>query len=249
MTLRGVILLLFGVCLPTRLIVKDGSKHFVQNFLFAKSELRALENINLSLEAGFTCFVGPSGSGKSTLAKCVCSLEPLSRGLIEYSEHAVSCYLGLQHRITYEPNKYVEEYVCQISELAPIVQVIGNVFDVSSWNGTQIASLLESQRCLFTIYHELLKACKDTPADSGIIVVLDEYLDKLVPSVRTVVIQKLKSACVASDSKMMVIVITHSEGVMMSCNCTTVALKAGRVFSMSRDPRKLVRPAQLQLMQ
>ncbi|CCH47620.1 ABC transporter ATP-binding protein [Pseudodesulfovibrio piezophilus] len=56
-------------------------------------ELRAVDNINLSVEKGKTLgLVGESGCGKSTLAKCIMGLEKLTAGEIRFEDKTINSW-------------------------------------------------------------------------------------------------------------------------------------------------------------
>ena len=69
---------------PTILTANNLVKTYTQSsgrFGFGSTQIRALDDVSLSLKAGTTlAVVGESGSGKSTLARCLLQLHPFDSG-------------------------------------------------------------------------------------------------------------------------------------------------------------------------
>jgi len=51
---------------------------------------RALEDVSLSLQPGWTAIVGPNGAGKSTLLRALCGLQTLSQGEVQLNGKALA---------------------------------------------------------------------------------------------------------------------------------------------------------------
>lgn len=197
----------------------------------------------------------------------------------------ISCYLGLQYREKFHSNNdYCHQYfnLSLISQLTPLKDAY-RLLDMESIDrNTKIASLLESKRILFNIFLEIQHSfvtmlnlpsmtCNVTfdnfsnndyvspSLNVMIIVILDEYLDKLASSIRITVFKKLRSlfSSVSTDVgpagvrnyEWTGIAITHSKGVLNDCNSRTAIMNKGRLYDIKADNRKLSFPAQLKLIE
>lgn len=94
--------------------IKNVTKHFpVQGKGFKKEQLRAVQNVSLSIEEGHTlALVGESGCGKTTLARLLMKLHPLTDGKIyvdgkdideEKSKQEMSAYRSKIQMIFQDP--------------------------------------------------------------------------------------------------------------------------------------------------
>lgn len=104
-----------------------------------------------------------------------------------------------------------------------------------------MSNLLESQRKIFEIYYKLVHI--QTPCDCPLLV-LDEYLDKDLPSIKNKLVKVLRQLCEHPDINLTVLVITHSRSVMNQFSDHVIALNNAYVFSEGK-PDKIVLPAQL----
>lgn len=69
-------------------------------FGFGNSQIRALDNVSISLVAGSTlAVVGESGSGKSTLARCLLQLQPLDSGEVRFQGRDLATLSGADLRM------------------------------------------------------------------------------------------------------------------------------------------------------
>ena len=68
-------------------------------FGFGSSQIKALDNVSLSLKQGATlAVVGESGSGKSTLARCLLQLQPLDAGEVQFEGRELGRLTGTELR-------------------------------------------------------------------------------------------------------------------------------------------------------
>jgi putative ABC transport system ATP-binding protein len=73
--------------LPATAIAAAGAIDAVKVYGKDDSEVRALDGVTVSFEAGrFTAIMGPSGSGKSTLMHCLAGLDSLTGGSVYVGE-------------------------------------------------------------------------------------------------------------------------------------------------------------------
>lgn len=69
-------------------------------FGFASKQVKALDDVSISLRAGSTlAVVGESGSGKSTLARCLLQLQPLDSGDVLFQGHNLAELSGNELRL------------------------------------------------------------------------------------------------------------------------------------------------------
>ena len=72
-------------------MTKFESNNIVKSFSHDGYEVKALDGINLKVEAGdFVCLVGPSGCGKSTFLRIAAGLETPDKGEIKFDGKAVT---------------------------------------------------------------------------------------------------------------------------------------------------------------
>lgn len=75
-----------------------------QSYRETGRKLQALENLNLTVEAGqFVTIIGPSGCGKSTLLQCITGLQQSDTGTIAIDGQITSRRLG---RVAYMPQEH-----------------------------------------------------------------------------------------------------------------------------------------------
>ena len=72
-------------------MTKFEAKNIVKNFRHEDYTLRALDGINLKVEAGdFVCLVGPSGCGKSTFLRIAAGLDTPDEGEIKFDGKTIT---------------------------------------------------------------------------------------------------------------------------------------------------------------
>ncbi len=137
---------------------------------------------------------------------------------------------------------------------------IYNDLGIHDFVDMQVSQLLESQRHSFNIFLALQKACLNHPQTSSIsandglsaLLVLDEYLDRLVPSVRRNLICRLKSLVRTVPEfpiEISVVVITHSRGVLTDYDAACVVMHNGRIFHTTNESKNVRLPFQLRLIE
>ena len=199
----------------------------------------ALRNVSAVFPPGLTALCGPSGSGKSTLSKIVLGRLPCDAGVIVAAgdDAAPRCNVYVDHlfHLSYDASKPVATYL-------PVPAPDGDpawacVADVLGLPGDRaVNALLESQRKLFEVALALRRSGFD--ATSSALVVLDEYLDKDVPAVRDLVLDKLRALCARPPHEMrfQALVVTHSKAVAGRCD-HIVVLKKGSVYNQGEAQR------------
>jgi ABC-type glutathione transport system ATPase component len=192
-----------------------------------------------------TSLVGPSGSGKSTLAKSVIGLES-SQGEIHRVSPSVS-YSFVDHlfRSSYNADNTVEKLITDSvrNTVAPSdskmrFQRLLDAFNILY--ATPVSSLLESQRKTFEIILSLSRTEQPPPY----LIVLDEYLDKDIKSVRNQVYKNLLVLCADDEIQLQVLLITHSKSTQLECSDYTVVMHDGRVYA-EGPPSKVQTPSQM----
>lgn len=89
-----------------------------------------------------------------------------------------------------------------------------------------IQNLLVSHRITFEIILAILRITSLPPY----VIVLDEYLDKELLSVRNKVIYNLKELCLDTIMQLQIFVITHSKSVLLDNTDYAVVLYKGRIY-------------------
>lgn len=197
----------------------------------------ALNDVTVDFADGITAFCGSSGSGKSTLAKVVHGLYDRKDfvGDIVISEDSLqptpTVYLDPFAYLTYDSTKSVGYYI-KTGDVAMqndclFHEKIYNSFGVAG--DTVINNLLESQRMFFEVTLLFSRLQERRDQTSGLLI-LDEYLDKVVPSVRNVFMTKIRELVNNEEMSFQVIIVTHSKAVCNICD-TVIALKNGMVYS------------------
>ena len=218
--------------------VKSVSKVFLKERWFQPpTRIVAINEVTVDFADGITAFCGSSGSGKSTLAKIVHGLYDRKEytGEILVSDSSLSpiptVYLDPFAYLTYDSTKSVDYYLKTGEVVAPngrfFYQKIYASFDIPT--GTVINNLLESQRMLFEVILLFSRLQERSEETSGLLI-LDEYLDKVVPSVRSIFLLKIKELCKNEDLNFQVIIVTHSKAVCHICD-SVIALKNGMIYS------------------
>lgn len=221
----------------------------------------ALNNISLTLDDGAVySIVGPSGSGKSTLAKCLVGKEKYDYGEIHNNgKIIVSAYLDHLFSQTYDEsltinqsfqllNKYSKDYenISSYKDLMSIIELPLN---------EQISNLLESQRKIFELFYAILQSeiaqltaiSNNKNSINSYIVILDEYIDKDVASVRSNFFRVLKLLSNHSKFQLQVIIITHSKAVFHNFSDKVIVLNNGKLYFQG-NPKNAFLPNQLQML-
>lgn len=232
--------------------VKGLSKTFVRKRWFqAPKDVYALRDVTVDFADGITAFCGSSGSGKSTLAKVVHGQYPIEdyQGNVVVVDETVlkipTAYLDPFFYLTYDATKTVGNYLKNDDTQSVIYKEIYSLFEVPV--ATVINNLFESQRKFFEILLLFSRMGGLETDDSGLLI-LDEYLDKDMSSVRSVFFSKIRQLCNMENIKFQVIIVTHSNAVCNSCD-TVIALKNGFVYSYG-PPNKIMKflPAEFVLL-
>jgi ABC-type dipeptide/oligopeptide/nickel transport system ATPase subunit len=226
-------------------------KSFQKTSWLKKTEVVALRNVTAIFPVGITALCGPSGSGKSTLSKIITGQYPPDKGELRHVGYSspVTVYLDPLYYLSYDASKSV----CSFFETGddnfnkPAFQSVTNILSIP--NEKTVNSLLESQRKSFEIllaFHragifntrskqELIEGERGVDyvvsEPPGGVLVVDEYLDKDLTSVREQVFQKLRDLCkLSAEVRFQVIVVTHSKAVCKSCD-SVVVIRNGVVYN------------------
>jgi ABC-type glutathione transport system ATPase component len=233
--------------------VKALSVNFVRKGWFqTPKEIYALRDVTVDFAKGITAFCGSSGSGKSTLAKVVHGQYPRDEyvGNVAVIDDTISkipsVYLDPFFYLTYDTTKTVGHYLKNDDTQSVIYKEMYSLFDVPV--ASVINNLFESQRKFFEILL-LFRRMGGLEADDSGLLILDEYLDKDMSSVRSVFFSKIRQLCTKENIKFQVIIVTHSNAVCNSCD-RVIALKNGIVYS-DGAPEKIMKflPAEFVLLQ
>ena len=215
-----------------------------QRWLQPAKKKYALQDVTADFSSEITAFCGPSGSGKSTLAKLIHGqfLEEDYEGIVDSTglvSNIPTVYLDPLFYLTYDSSRTVGHYLMVgilAEEKSVLFRNLQTSFDVP--NEKVINNLLESQKKFFEILL-CFSRIDALPNDSRGLLILDEYLDRDMPSVRTIFFQKIRELFNNTNITFQVIIISHSKGV---CNCcdAVVALKNGFVYS-NGSPHKVMK--------
>lgn len=244
-------------------------------FFFDKKSVNVLDNVTVTIRCGITTFVGPSGAGKSTLAKCIIGKEGLSSGSVTWnsdnsSSNAYECLISsnvMQKRSCYVDHLFSSSYndkLC-LHQLIPsvgysvMIQEAAAALEIPS--NEPVCGMLVSKRKGFEILLAMSKLDSlvqssgaadpptDLPTDPPTVVVLDEYLDKDMPSVRRSVCKGLRALAAHPSIRLHVILITHSKAALDECSDNVVCVKSGRIYHQGKFSRGISYPAQLQFIE
>ena len=116
----------------------------------------------------------------------------------------------------------------------------------------KISNLLESQRKVFELFYAILQAemnqlNSNTSITKSYIVILDEYLDKDVASVRSNFYRIIKMLSNHPKFQLQVIIITHSKAVFNNYCDRVIVLNGGNKY-FEGNPKSATLPNQLQLL-
>ena len=189
----------------------------------------ALRNVTASFPPGITALCGPSGSGKSTLSKIIAGQFGCDEGsIVSAVADASTCctvYLDPLFYLGYDGSKTVTSYLNECKD-DPAVAYLRNVFAIPE-DGT-VNGLLESQRRLFEVMLALTRSGYNN--EKSAVVILDEYLDKDMSSVRSLFFNKLRQLCTQQVIKFQVLIVTHSKAVASECD-HIVVLNKGVIYN------------------
>ena len=141
-------------------------------------------------------------------------------------------------------SKYSKEFEVNSSynDLMAIVQLPLN---------EKISNLLESQRKILELFYAILQSEMNqlnTSIIKSYIVILDEYLDKDVASVRSNFYRIIKMLSNHPKFQLQVIIITHSKAVFNNyCDRVIVLLDGNKYFE--GNPKSATLPNQLQMLE
>jgi energy-coupling factor transporter ATP-binding protein EcfA2 len=244
----------------TKIIFKNVGKTYHPKFLF-ESQKVALKDITFEIRNEVFTIIGISGSGKTALLKCLCNPGSISHGEIIFSPPASILsisYFGLLYSEPYDRNELCNRYVNRYHLDSNITALITayNCLKIDDIMKLKIDSLLESQRHLFNIYLGIQNSFpvdhrNHNMSNTYILMAFDEYLDKISSKVRYVVLERLQFLIKQYESiniSCSVIVATHSEVALGQCNSRCMVIHRGMIYDLQTFPNKLLRPAQLQLM-
>ena len=232
--------------------VKALSKTFVSKRWFQSPKVvYALREVTVDFAEGITALCGSSGSGKSTLAKVIHGQYPKEdyQGSVSVVDEAIlkipTMYLDPFFYLTYDTSKTVGQYLKIHDAQSVIYKEVYSLFDIPL--ESVISNLFESQRKFFEVLLLFSRMGGLETDDSGLLI-LDEYLDKDMSSVRSVFFSKIRQLCMMENIKFQVIIVTHSNAVCCSCD-RVVALKNGIVYS-DGAPEKIMKflPAEFVLL-
>jgi len=250
------------------ILVENVSKIYLKTSLFSPPEQAGLFNVDLTLpsKCSICTFVGPSGSGKSTLTELICGIKEPSSGAIELvndADAADTCdsmqirgeRIDPLYYTTYNHKKTVRVLLAETTKnhgdipahcgyesmLSAATEVLNVPMDM------KVNSLLETERFNFDILlaiHRIADRSVSLVAQRlKPILILDEYVDKAVSSVRRRFFDYLHILGKHPDVKLQVLVPTHCRRVMEDSDFV-VALNQGRVFSKGK-PSAVRLPNQL----
>lgn len=186
----------------------------------------ALRNVTASFPQGITALCGPSGSGKSTLSKIIAGQFGCDEGGIVSSiaDQSTCCtvYLDPLFYLSYDASKIVASHLSNNDDDTAL-DYLRSVFAIPE--DRTVNALLESQRRLFEVLLALTRGGYDS--EKSALVILDEYLDKDMSSVRELFFNKLRELCTQSQQKVkfQVLIVTHSKAVASSCDHIVVLTK------------------------
>ena len=204
-----------------------------------------------TLEAGITAVWGPSGSGKTTLLSCIAGLITPDDGEIEAFGRTI--YSSSSHKnVPAEKRRF--GYVFQDAALFPHMSVRDNimygyrlthkkarkidleqlieVFQISSLMDRRVTHLSGGERQLVALARAL--------AISPDLLLLDEPLASLDPSLRGIIIESLNR--VWQDLHTSMIYVSHSISEVMALAETTLVLSSGKRIVQGKTSDVLVHP-------
>lgn len=218
-------------------------KSLLQNIFQIKGEnsVNALKSVTASYYPGITTFVGKTGSGKSTLAKVSVGMITPTKGNVVLSskEAHLKAYIYMDQYFyeSYDSNSDIHKlfststnyltcwYQNWINELVLSsglsLSKPCRPIDLSSSTLRKFEILLALHRLRSIITDE-----NKTP-----VIVMDEYLDKEMPSILNKVADYIRYlASISSKVPVQFLIVTHSHNVWREFNEHTIVMKNGQVF-------------------
>ena len=224
--------------------VKRVSISFQKSGWFQPSRTKfALQDVTVDFAEGITAFCGSSGSGKSTLAKIIYGEyarevyegDIITDVLESEPQKLPTVYLDPFCYLTYDSTKSVGHYLkseIMQQDRSILLEKLLTFFDLPEEK--VINSLLESQKKFFEIlllFSRLKYNQNNNQNNHRGLLILDEYLDKDMTSVRTTFFKSMRELCNSKDViDFQVIIVSHSKSVCDSCD-KVIALKNGFVYS------------------
>ena len=153
-----------------------------------------------------------------------------------------SCgYLDHLYSLSYDSDKTVGDIIAKYRSVNQLTESIINIINIPL--NEKVNNLLESQKILFELMSVLMKITNDNSSnnsnsnnnnnnnnnynnnnnDFNPIIVMDEYLDKVIPSVRSKFYKSLQ--LIIANIPMKVIIITHSKSVLQEITEKIVVIK------------------------
>jgi len=180
--------------------------------------------------------------------------------ILDNDTSIIGAYLDHLTCQTYDQNLTVEQLFHRLySKYSKEFEVNGSYNDLMSIVqlplNEKISNLLESQRKIFELFYailhaemnQLLDANSNTSITKSYIVILDEYLDKDVASVRSNFYRIIKMLSNHPKFQLQVIIITHSKAVFNNFCDRVIVLKDGNKY-FEGNPKSATLPNQLQLL-
>ena len=167
----------------------------------------------------------------------------------------IGAYLDHLFCNTYDQNLTIEQLFHRLyskySKKFEVNSSYNELMAIMRLPNEKISNLLESQRKIFELFYAMLQAemnhLNNTSIIKSYIVVLDEYLDKDVASVRSNFYRIIKMLSNHPKFQLQVIIITHSKAVFNNYCDRVIVLKDGNKY-FEGNPKSATLPNQLQLL-
>jgi ABC-type oligopeptide transport system ATPase subunit len=234
--------------------IRDIKQVYSSGLLGFKVKKVALRSVSCSLPPeSIISFIGPSGSGKSTLARLIARLEIPFSGFIQYQldpKNIVGCLInrssttGLDNSLSI--TELLKQKIINLDSRYIFNEIFFSLFEENGIDSNvPLFSLSESRRkkseILFAIILALVN-CEDfsNKQSCGVILVLDEYLDKdhsniikeIALFLRKLATNPIVWHNINGISKIIVqiLIITHSQKVFLPASDYCVSLTNGIIF-------------------